>query len=70
MTSERYRCNCGCMGLGPALTDIVGKLGPEEACKHFRQARVEFLKGVRALIDARIERLSRTEAAGTKVNIE
>ena len=38
---------------------------------HFRNSRVEFLKGVRSLIDNRIERLSRhEEAKGQRVTVE
>ena len=43
---------------------------PEEAEKHFRQARIEMLKGVRTLIDHRIETLSRSHARGTKITVE
>jgi hypothetical protein len=61
------------MGLGPALSHLLDNLGPREAREHFRSARVEFLKGLRAVIDARIEHLSRdpqTAAAGTAVPVE
>ena len=37
---------------------------------HFRNSRVEFLKGLRSLLDARIERLSREETKGTRVVVE
>jgi hypothetical protein len=37
---------------------------------HFRNARVEFLKGVRSLIDDRIEYLSREDRKGTHVVVE
>jgi len=37
---------------------------------HFRNSRVEFLKGVRALIDDRIAHLSREESKGTHVTVE
>jgi hypothetical protein len=37
---------------------------------HFRNARMEFLKGVRSLIDERIEHLSREEKKGTHVVVE
>lgn len=37
---------------------------------HFRNARVEFLKGIRSLIDARIARLSRQETKGSTVTVE
>jgi hypothetical protein len=43
---------------------------PVEASEHFRSAQVEFLKGVRALIDARIEQLSAGRQKGTSVAIE
>jgi hypothetical protein len=37
---------------------------------HFRNSRVEFLKGIRSLLDARIARLSREEKKGTHVTVE
>jgi hypothetical protein len=37
---------------------------------HFRNSRVEFLKGLRSLIDDRIAHLSREERKGTHVNVE
>ena len=38
---------------------------------HFRNSRVEFLKGVRSVIDARIDRLSRqNEPRGQRVTVE
>jgi hypothetical protein len=37
---------------------------------HFRNSRVEFLKGVRSLIDDRIARLSTEGKTGTRVTVE
>jgi hypothetical protein len=37
---------------------------------HFRNSRVEFLKGVRSLIDSRIEHLSGHEQKGERVTVE
>jgi hypothetical protein len=37
---------------------------------HFRNARVEFLKGVRSVIDDRINNLGRHEMKGTHVTVE
>ena len=37
---------------------------------HFRNSRVEFLKGIRSLIDARIAHLSQEHAKGTHVTVE
>ena len=44
---------------------------PESASRHFREARIEFLRGVRDLIDRRIDRLSRNDSnKGTRVVVE
>jgi hypothetical protein len=44
---------------------------PASAGNHFRQARLEFLRGMRDLIDHKIDRLSRNESAkGTRVVVE
>lgn len=43
---------------------------PESAMQHFRQSRIEFLLGVRELIDRRIDRMSRAKNAGTTVTVE
>jgi hypothetical protein len=37
---------------------------------HFRNSRIEFLKGVRSLIDDRIAHLSQDERKGSKVTVE
>ncbi|MBZ5584132.1 MAG: hypothetical protein LAQ30_18345 [Acidobacteriia bacterium] len=37
---------------------------------HFKNARIEFLKGVRSLIDDRIARLATEERKGTHVTVE
>ena len=62
---------CLCQGGGPVLSDFLRRLGPpEEARRHFDAARVEFLKGLRALIDARIEQVTKTKAKGEKIAVE
>jgi hypothetical protein len=64
-------CSCACAGVGPAVSDFLKRLGPpEEVQSHFRAARVEFLKGLRALIDQRIQDLSAQPAKGTKLNVD
>jgi len=68
---EPARCGCVCQGAGPALTELLRRLGPpEEARGHFETARLEFLKGLRALLDDRIERRSRPNAKGEKISVE
>jgi len=62
---------CFCMGAGPELYAMLKKLGPDSARQHFRNARVEMLKGMRALIDRRIEDISgQADSKGTKVTVE
>lgn len=62
---------CLCQGAGPALSELLRRIGPpERARRHFDAARVEFLKGLRALIDARIEQVSKAHAKGEKIEVE
>jgi hypothetical protein len=37
---------------------------------HFRNSRVEFLKGLRSLLDERIAHMAREESKGTHVTVE
>jgi hypothetical protein len=62
---------CLCQGLGPLLTDFLRRLGPpEEASRHFETARVEVLKGLRAILDGRIEQITGAKAKGEKIRVE
>jgi hypothetical protein len=38
--------------------------------EHFTNSRIEFLKGIRAVIDGRIEHLSNADQRGTKIVVE
>ena len=69
--SPKEEQTCFCMGAGPEMFSLFKKLGPDSAREHFRNARVEMLKGMRALIDKRIDDLSGSEEKkGTKVTVE
>jgi hypothetical protein len=64
--SDRVRCEAG---------DTIGQLfralgASEEVCGYFRQSRIEFLKGIRGLLDERIEHLGRAPRKGTRVVVE
>lgn len=62
---------CFCMGLGPELYALLKRLNPDTARQHFRTAKIEFLKGIRAIIDRRIEELSQQQASkGTRISVE
>jgi hypothetical protein len=68
---EKSCRGCVCMGAGPVFSELLRKLGPDEQVRqHFRNARIEVLKGLRAMIDARISDLSKGERRGAKVTVE
>ncbi len=67
--NQTHQEACICREIGQHLTAIFG-VGSEETWNHVRNARVEMLKAVRSIIDARIEHLSGTEHKGTKVTVE
>jgi hypothetical protein len=50
----------------PMLENLVS----EATRNHFRNSRVEFLKGLRSLLDERIAHLAREESKGTHVTVE
>jgi hypothetical protein len=62
---------CWCCEANDAMNRFAREFGPsEEVRSHFRQSRLEFLKGIRRIIDERIDRLSRSGEKGTHVNVE
>jgi hypothetical protein len=62
---------CLCQGAGPALSEFLRRLGPPGAARrHFENARLEILKGIRALVDARIAQRSKRNAKGEKIALE
>ena len=62
---------CVCGGKGPMLSQLLQTMMPSAAAgEHFRNARLEFLKGFRELLDHRIQTLSEKHQRGTKVSVE
>jgi hypothetical protein len=55
-----------CTTAMPMLESLVS----EATRDHFRNSRVEFLKGLRSLLDERIAHLAREESKGTHVTVE
>jgi hypothetical protein len=53
------------------LSQMLDAILPSGAAQeHFRNARLEFLKGFRELLDQRIQSLSQEKHKGTKLNVE
>jgi hypothetical protein len=49
---------------------LLNRMWSDATNDHFRNSRVEFLKGIRSLIDDRIAHLSKNESKGTHVVVE
>lgn len=55
----------------PEQTPFTKVFGlPPNAGEHFRQARIEILKGIRSLLDHRIETLAQKGQKGTHISVE
>jgi hypothetical protein len=70
---HKQQSQCWCEGLGEEFTRMASRLGPsDEVQGHFRTARIEFLKGLRAMIDEKIEKASRAQQAtkGATITID
>jgi hypothetical protein len=59
----------GCFFCSVAVP-FLEQLWPQTTREHFRNSRVEFLKGIRSIIDARIDHLSREHQKGTPITVE
>ena len=69
-TAANETPHAGCFFCTTALP-LMERVWDEATRNHFRKSRIEFLKGLRSLIDARIEHLSRQpEHKGTHVTVE
>jgi hypothetical protein len=63
--------HCLCCDVSDAVGRLVRMMGPSEGVRqHFRQSRIEFLKGIRTVLDERIEHLGRTPHKGMRVEVE
>ena len=70
-TSSAEYPECLCGNIRKAFRQAADAfLPPESAAKHFRQARVELWRGIRELVDLKIEHLSRDQSKGTHVVVE
>ena len=74
-TNAKSGCDCGCMGTGPMLTQILKSLGPsDQVSHHFKNAQLEVMKGLRAFLDEQIAARSGAQDAsasqGTRIVVE
>lgn len=60
-----------CERIGAELSNLLRAFAPsDDVLAHFQAARVEVLKGLRAAIDAQIERATAERQKGKSVTIE
>jgi len=59
----------GCFVCTTAIP-LLEKMWSDATRDHFRNSRIEFLKGIRSLIDDRIAHLSKEQPKGTRVTVE
>jgi hypothetical protein len=70
-SSGAVQGECFCMGAGPQATAALKSISLGPATEHFRNSRIEFLKGLRSLLDRRIEKLQKhAQKRGTSVPVE
>ncbi|MEO8127208.1 MAG: hypothetical protein ABJF23_25210 [Bryobacteraceae bacterium] len=64
-SAAKHHCIC------EDIAHIMRSFGPSESVvEHFRTARIEVLKGIRQMIDDRIERAQEKSAKGTSFGVE
>ncbi len=59
---------CVCNEVFDHFRDLFGV--PPAAKEHLANSRIEFLKAIRSVIDARIERVSKSARQGTRIAVE
>ena len=68
-TGQTYaHARCACGELTEAISELLG-FSPSVK-QHLHNSRIEFLKALREVIDARIDHLSGRAQKGTKVAVE
>lgn len=55
---------------GAFIPPLFGVCWSDATRNHFRNSRIEFWKGIRGIIDDRIERMQRANDKGTHVTVE
>ena len=63
--------HCICCEASTAISRLFRAIRPsEKVSEHFRQSRVEFLKGIRTILDERIDHIGRPPHKGTRIVVE
>jgi hypothetical protein len=69
--NDQPRSDCFCHGAGPRITQKTREFRTKTCAEHFRTAGVEFLKGIRTIVDLGIDHLAHeAETRGASINVE
>ena len=68
--NEKMEGQCFCGGAGPQVTAMAKSMMPNDAFEHFKAAHVEFLKGIRHLLDRRIQKMSASKTHGSSIPVD
>jgi hypothetical protein len=70
-SQTKPQADCFCHGAGPRFTHNMRECQAKCSVEHFRKSGVEFLKGLRTLLDLGIDRLSdQPQARGASINVD
>ena len=69
-TGQSHQGCVYCNVVEPQINALLDHIRPGATREHFRNARIEVLKGVRSILDARIQHLAQHERKGTKLTVE
>ncbi len=71
---EKAQGQCFFCGVVPQLSAMAAAMAksvlPTDALEHFKASQVEFLKGVRHLLDAKIQKMSTGKTHGTSIPVD
>ncbi len=71
---EKAQGQCFFCGVVPQLSAMAAAMAksvlPTDALEHFKASQVEFLKGIRHLLDARIQKMSTGKTHGTSIPVD
>lgn len=69
--SYRAPIDLFCDSIREGLNQIADFITPPQSARdHFRESRIEMLKGFRDILDHRIDRLSRRQTQGARVPVD
>jgi hypothetical protein len=69
-TTTESREECVCRAAWKQLRDLLPPPPSDRTRDYFRNSRIEFLKGIRSIIDDRIDRIQKAAQKGTHVVVE